>query len=146
MIATILMLGWIAPALAQLPALPSSVDDALKTQAPSLTGLLTSQLGVTDKQATGGVGSILTLAKEKLAAGDFAKVTKAIPGADRYVQQAKTLGAVRGKVGGMSGLNSALGRLGLSPDAAAQFTPTVVNFVGKVGGDKTKALLSSALQ
>ena len=146
MIAAVLMLGWFAPTFAQLPTLPSGVGDALKAKAPSLTGLLASQVGVTDKQATGGVGSILTLAKEKLAAGDFTQVASAVPGADGYIQKAKSLGAVTGRLGGMPGLNAALRRLGISPEVAAKFTPAVVNFVGSVGGEKTKALLSSVLK
>ena len=56
-----------------------------------LTSLLTKQLGVTDTQASGGVGSMLKLAQEKLAAGDFDKIAKAIPGSDKYLASAKQL-------------------------------------------------------
>jgi hypothetical protein len=60
------------------------------------------------------LGSVLTLAQEKLAAGDFDKVAAAIPGASRYVDMAKSLGAVTGPIGNKAGLTSALGRLGMN--------------------------------
>ena len=57
-----------------------------------LTGLLTNQLGVTSNQAMGGVGSILSLAKERLSGMDFTALTKLIPGADTYMKTAKEPG------------------------------------------------------
>ena len=124
--------------------------DALKSSAMnsasgSLTSLLTSKLGVTQNQAEGGVGSILKLAQEKLSAGDFDQVAKAIPGASKYLDKAKSLGAYTGALGNVAGLNGALGKLGIPPETAAKFVPAVTNFVGKVGGSKTGALLKSAL-
>ena len=64
-----------------------------------LTGLLTNQLGVTSNQAIGGVGSILSLAKERLSSMDFMTLSKFIPGTDAYMKTAKDLGAVNGPVG-----------------------------------------------
>src|SRR5215467_3989251 len=65
----------------------------------TLTKLLTSQLGVTSNQAMGGVGSILSLAKERLSGMDFTTLTKLIPGADSFMSAARNLGAVSGPVG-----------------------------------------------
>ena len=106
---------------------------------------LTSTLGVTEEQAQGGVGSILTLAQEKLAAGDFDQIAAVIPGAQEYLDMAKSLGAVTGQVGNLTGLNSALGRLGITPDQAARFVPAVTDMVGKAGGAEVGKLLSGAL-
>jgi hypothetical protein len=110
-----------------------------------LTDNLTKSLGVTQKQAAGGVGSMLTLAEEKLPAGDFDKVAGAIPGASKYVDMAKSLGAVSGPVGGSSGLNAALGRLGISSTTAAKFVPAVTSFVDKAAGPQVSSLLKSAM-
>jgi uncharacterized protein YceK len=111
----------------------------------ALVSTLTSTLGVTEKQAQGGVGSILTLAQEKLAAGDFDKIAAVIPGSQKYLDMAKSLGAVTGQVGNLAGLNSALGRLGITPDQAAKFVPAVTDFVGKAGGPEVGKLLSGVL-
>jgi hypothetical protein len=124
--------------------------DALKSSvlgagSNSLTSLLGSKLGVTQNQAEGGVGSILKLAQEKLAKGDFDKVASAVPGAQKYLDKAKSLGAYSGKVGNVAGLNSALGKLGIPPETAAKFVPTVTDYIGKVGGSKVGALLKSAI-
>ena len=77
---------------AQTPSL-ESLTSATKNP---LLGALTSQLGVTENQARGGVGSYLTLLQEKLAKGDFDKIASLVPGASGYLDSAKKLGAVTG--------------------------------------------------
>jgi hypothetical protein len=128
-------------ASAQMPdlkSLGSQVKDPL-------TSMLSSNLGVTENQAKGGVGSILVLAQEKLIKGDFDKVAAAIPGASSYVATAKQLGAVTGPIKDMAGLKSALAKLGMSPAVTSKFIPAVSNYVGKVGGSEVGSLLSSVL-
>jgi Protein of unknown function VcgC/VcgE (DUF2780) len=122
----------------------SSLTSSLKSS--PLTSMLTSQLGVTEQQATGGVGSILTLAQEKLIKGDFDKVAAVVPGASKYMDQAKKLGAVTGPIKDMNGLKSALGRLAMSPDTINKFVPAVSNFVGKAGGSDVGNLLAGVLK
>jgi hypothetical protein len=79
--------------------------------APDLTSLLTKQLGVSENQANGGVGSMLQLAQEKLTSGEFDSITKVIPSSQKYPDSAKqVLGG--GKVGNASGLQSAFSKLG----------------------------------
>ena len=67
---------------------------SMKSLASPLMGTLMSSLGVTQDQAEGGVGSILTLAKEKLVKGDFDKVAAVIPGADKYLHGGSKLGSL----------------------------------------------------
>jgi len=147
----------LALGLASLPAaLPVHAADPLNTDALKssvlgasssnpLLGMLTSKLGVTADQAEGGVGSMLKLAQEKLAAGDFDKVAAVVPGAQKYLDKAKSLGAYSGAVGNLAGLNGALGKLGIPPETASKFVPMVTDYVGKAGGSKAGALLKSAL-
>lgn len=124
----------------------SSLKSAAAGLKDPLLGLLTSQLGVNEDQAKGGIGSILSLAKEKLSAGDYAKVANAVPGASKYLQSAKTLGAVSGPLKNLAGLQGALGKLGMSSDVSAKFIPTVTDFVGKAGGGEAQTLLQSVLK
>jgi len=105
-----------------------------------------SPLGVSEKQAAGGIGSMLTLAQEKLVAGDFDKITSVVPGASKYLDMAKSLGAVTGPIGNLQGLTSALGRLGINASTASKFVPTVTNYLSKVGGSDVGNLLASALK
>lgn len=114
-------------------------------QSPELTGLLTQQLGVTEEQAKGGVGSMLKLAQEKLSAGEFDQVAKAVPGASKYLDSAKQL-LGGGNVGNMAGLQGAFSKLGMSPDMVSKFTPVLTQFVGKTGGSQTGDLLAGVLK
>jgi hypothetical protein len=108
--------------------------------------MLSSKLGVTEGQAKGGMGSLLTLAKEKLAKGDFSKLTSLMPQASKYMDTAKQLGAVTGPVKDGAGLNSSLSKLGMNADTVKKFTPMVTDYVGKIGGDTAKNMLAAALK
>lgn len=132
-------LGVHAQGMSGLGSMASSLKDPL-------VGLLTSQLGITENQAQGGIGSYLTLAKEKLAKGDFDKIAGLIPGASKYMDSAKKLGAVTGPVGNLAGLNGSLGKLGMAPDTVAKFAPTVTDAVGKIGGDSVTKMLAGIMK
>ena len=112
----------------------------------ALMKLVTSQLGVTQNQAMGGVGSELTLAKEKLPSGDFNALAKAIPGSDSYMKAAKDLGAVTGPVGDKAGLQSAFQRLGMNSGMVDKFSGLLSDFAGKMGGDPVKSALAAVLK
>ena len=129
-------------ALAQTPSL-GSLASGLKD--PLLT-TLKSQLGVTEDQAKGGVGSYLLLAQEKLAKGDFDKVAGLVPGASKYMDSAKKLGAVAGPLKNLAGLNGAFSKLGMKSETASKFAPTVTNYLGTAGGDGVKKMLAGVLK
>lgn len=110
-----------------------------------LTGTLTKQLGVTEAQAAGGVGSILAFAQQRLAAGDFDLVAKAIPGSEKYLSVAKQfLGGA--SINDKAGLQSAFSKLGMTPDMVSKFAPIVTDYAGKAGGDQAKNLLAALLK
>jgi hypothetical protein len=124
----------------------SSMDSMMGMGAgSSLPGTLSKQLGVTEGQAAGGTGAILAFAQQRLAAGDFDLIAKAIPGAETYLGMAKQL------LGGTSindkaGLQSAFGKLGMSPDMVSKFAPIVTDYAGKMGGDQASKLLAALLK
>lgn len=134
-----------------------SLPFAVAAQTPSLGSLtsafkdpllkaLTSQLGVTENQAKGGVGSYLLLAQEKLAKGDFDKIAALVPGASKYMDSAKQLGAVAGPLQNLVGLNGALSKLGMGSETASKFAPTVTNYLGTAGGDSVKQMLAGVMK
>jgi hypothetical protein len=112
----------------------------------TLVNLLASQLGVTQNQATGGAGSVLSLAQGKLPPMDFATLTRLIPGSDSLMKSAKDLGAVTGPITDKTGLESAFSRLGMGADMVPKFVQTMGDFVGKTGGEPAKNLLTSLLR
>jgi hypothetical protein len=129
-------------ATAQTPSL-GSLTSGLKDP---LLKAVTSQLGVTEDQAKGGIGSYLTLAQEKLAKGDFDKIAALVPGASKYMETAKKLGAVAGPLKNVAGLNSSLGKLGMKPETVSKFAPTVTSYLGTAGGDSVKQMLAGMLK
>jgi hypothetical protein len=123
---------------------------ALSHSSPSHAALdpfkaLSSTLGMSKNQVEGGLGSILTLAQEKLEKGDFDKVAKAIPGASKYLEKAKSLGAVTGPLKNLAGLNSSLAKLGINEQTASKFLSAVPEIVSKTGGSEVGKLLSGVL-
>jgi len=111
----------------------------------SLPATLSNQLGVSESQATGGTGAILAFARQRLAAGDFDLIAKAIPGSEQYLGLAKQL------LGGMNindkaGLQSAFSKMGMSPDMLSKFTPVVTDYVSKAGSDQAGKLLAGLLK
>ena len=117
------------------------VETAGEAMNGSLASVLQGQLGIDQQQAEGGIGSMLSLVNQKLAAGDFDKLAGMIPGADKYLQSEKDLGAVTAPLKNLEDLNSALASLGISPETVAKSVPTVTEYLGKLGGDYTMSML-----
>ncbi len=130
---------------------PSAVETVAKVEGNDLTNMLVSQLGVTQKQATGGAGSILNYAKESLSAEDFSKVASSVPGVDSLLGAAPSTGGVLGgaasalggdSLGGMAALTSQFSSLGLNADMVQKFTPIILDYVKGTGGSDVMSLLS----
>jgi hypothetical protein len=148
---------WLLLALAASPVmgqtLPEMSDlnaaDAMESlenaTGGSISSLLQGQLGLTEDQADGSIGSLLSLAGEKLSASDFDKLAGMIPGADQYLESAKSLGAVTNPLKSLADLNESLAALGISPETIEKFVPMVTDYLGKLGGDDAKALLAQFL-
>lgn len=111
-----------------------------------LTSALAGDLGVTSDQANGAVGSILALAQAKLPKHDFDTVAAALPGASQYMETARSLGALAEPIGDRAGLEAALCRLGMKPDAVSRFIPAVTALVGRAGGQNVGALLAGVVR
>ena len=131
---------------------------ALQTSAqadgPDLIQMLTSQLGVSGEQATGGAGALFKYAQENLDAEDFATIAQGVPGMDQMIEMApepensSALGKAAGQLGnfdkslgGMAGLASSFESLGLNADMVSKFVPIVSDYVGSVSGEQAMALL-----
>ncbi len=121
-----------------------------------LTETLVDKLGVSTEQAQGGAGALFKSAQGQLDAGQFAKLTEAVPEMDSLLsaapKQSSGLGAATSMLGdqgdafgNLSGLASSFNDLGLSPDMVDQFVPVVVDYVRGQGGDLTANMLQSAL-
>ena len=123
-------------------ATSDEAKSAMESMGGSLSGLLQDQLDLTEDQADGSIGSMLSLASQKLSAGDYDKFAGMIPGADKYLESAKSLGAVAEPLASLGDFNSALSSLGISPETIEKYVPMITEYVGKLGGDDATKLLS----
>lgn len=153
-VATVLVAGASLVASAQ-PAAP----DFSKTANPELVGSLAKEMGATPQQAEGAAGALLGVAKQKLPAGDWSKLSTAVPGMDGLLKAAPAMGA--GGAGGGGGAAAALAgtaggglgsaaaafsQLGLKPEMVAKAVPVLTQYVTKSGGAGMGSLLAGALK
>lgn len=130
-------------------------------EGPDLIEMLTSQLGVTGEQATGGAGAMFEYAKNNLDAEDFTSIAKGIPSMDDLIDMAPepenssalgesssaltsaggALGGFDKSLGGLAGLASSFESLGLNADMISKFAPIVSDYVGSVSGADAMSLL-----
>lgn len=126
-----------------------------------LIGGLTSNLGVSEAQASGGAGAIFGLAQQNMAPAEFSQVSDAIPGVLDLIKSAPAAGGDGAGVGGllggaassiggesMGGLSNLAGSfqsLGMGPEMVNQFVPVVLEYVQTQGGEALRTLMQGAL-
>ena len=144
-------LGDVANAVVQETAASQS-----SATASGLTGMLTQQLNISDKQASGGVGSILNYAHSSLTPEKFQTLQNAIPNAQSLMSLAPkskssangALGALAGSMGssslsGMAALASQFTSLGLSSGMISKFVPVIVQYLKNSDSSEAATILSS---
>jgi len=138
--------------------------DSASAGAMNLVKMLTSQLDVTEKQATGGAGSLFGMAKELLPKTDYSKVAGAIPGigdliksapavskttadsSDKLVDLTQGLGAITeavGKAGKYAAVYDQFKKLGLDMNMVSKFVPVILSFAESAGGETVMKILKS---
>lgn len=116
---------------------------------------LTKQLKITDDQAKGGAGSLFNYAKESLSDDEFDKVAESVPDMPGYLnavpalsggsKSSGLLGQATQALVGMPAVTAQFEKLGLSQEMVGMFTPILVDYVDKKGGDAISGLLQNAL-
>ncbi|WP_137223674.1 DUF2780 domain-containing protein [Shewanella sp. MEBiC00475] len=136
----------------------TTVQSETTEQSSALVGSVMSQLGLSQNQAEGGLGSLLSLAQTNLGVNDFSQLTSSIPNADSLLAAVPALSSDSG----MSGLLSQAGDLGSALQGSAMvydafeklgiskeyITPMVdiaKNYLQQSGGDGTVDLLMKGL-
>jgi len=133
--------------------------------AGGLMGMLTSQLGVSEQQASGGAGALLGSAKGNMSGGEYDRLLKGAPDlaglpteSAAAAQPAKSSswgGMVKSAsslMGGQSqtmtqaaALAEKFDQLGLTPDMVAKYGKVMVDYVSGSGGADLAQLLTKAL-
>jgi hypothetical protein len=119
---------------------------------------LTKELGVTKKQAQGGLVALLRAGQQNLSREDFEQFVADVPGADQLLAKApppSTLSAIAGGLGGLFGRNSpgrwaglatSFTELGVDLDTAKKFGPIVIDYVRQHGGEDLVDEIRTALK
>tara|TARA_R110002072_G_scaffold31735_18_gene97687 strand:+ start:10194 stop:10817 length:624 start_codon:yes stop_codon:yes gene_type:complete len=107
------------PTPSNTEALTAAATNALTSGAvtASLTSMITGQLGVTDTQAKGGLGSLFGLAKSSLGSQDFSQLSSVVPEMDTLLAAAP---AISENAKGLSSLMGSAGKYGQALQGATQ--------------------------
>ena len=134
----------------------SSVAPSATSSSSELVGQLTEGLSISRKQARGGAGALFALAKSRLSAEEFSKLSSAVPGMNGLLKAAPALAehselsslenSLPGGMGRIAQVGEAFHKLGLSPEMAGKFVPVMTKFVEVKGGLSTASVLEKALK
>ena len=136
------VIGLSGPSFSQ--SLPSSLTDMVGDEA-MLSGVASS-LGLSEEQAGGGIGALLSYAENSLSGADYESLTGFIPGADKYIGMAREAGVLTDPITDVGRLTKAMESLGIDADTASSLFDQVGNVVGKAGGAEMQQMLEGLLQ
>lgn len=137
----------------------AAVASAPVSQETALVNILMNQLGVNSQQAMGGVGSIFSLAQQRMNPGDFMQLSGSVPNMNQYLSAvpqpssssvllgsaASLMGDQAGGLGNLATLAGSFQSLGMNASMIGQFVPVVLQYVQGQSGQAAMSLLQSAL-
>jgi hypothetical protein len=135
-------------------------NTAVRAADLGLVQRLTGSLGVTEKQASGGAGSIFNVAKQNMTGDDFTRVAKVVPGIDKMMAAApkaegaagmlgsasSLLGSSKSSVSGVASLAGSFSQLDMNAGMVNAFIPVILGYVKEKGGEPLMNVLQSALK
>ena len=125
------------PARLAVAQLPGGVDELVRE--------LGFSFEIPAKQAIGGAGALLNIARERLPESQFAEISAFLSGAERLIQQADNV--VKGTLPkSMEGMTAVMDELGLPVDSTSSFKDFIIKYLRSRGGRKIVGLLERAWQ
>jgi len=122
-----------------LTSIAGTLSGQADTQSSSpIVDMLSSQLGVSPQQATGGAGALLALASNSLSESNSSELSGLIPGMSALQNSAPGL---MGMATNLSAVNDIFSGLGLDPAMVSQFAPLILQYLTSQGA--SSGLLSS---
>ena len=120
---------------------------------------LSKDLGVTKKQAEGGLVALLRAGQQNLSKRDFEQFVADVPGADKLLAKAPPPSALSSLAGGLgsllggrnspgrwAGLAASFTELGIDLGTARKFGPIVIEHVREHGGEDLVDKIRTALK
>lgn len=100
-----------------------------------LTGLLTKDLGINDKQAAGGAGAMLAMAYQSLDEKQSSELLNIVPGMDSLTNMIP--GNLGGNIKDLTALSQIFNLLGLNSSMVQKFTPVVLKYLAEKGASES---------
>jgi len=113
---------------------------------PLTSSLMSAVPGLNQLQAVGGAGALMGLAKGKLPAVDFSKLTSLVPHVDKMIEQAIKAGGLPSVLNSLASLTSTFNKLGLSTDQVSKLVPATTDFFTQKGGAEVGNMLAGVLK
>lgn len=133
--------GAAGAAAAAAGALPGGLSAA----GPLLSSLGAAVPGLSQAQSILGAGSLLGLAKAKMPADQFSKLSSSVPGTDALVGEAVKQG-LPSSLGSLADVTSFLGKSGINADQVTKLVPAFTKAAGGKLTPDVAASLASALK
>ena len=140
-----LLLLAVALAIAGCSSTGSTMDAAKSMYASDSLVSSLGSLGMSPSQATGSLGSLVSLASNRLSEADFAKFSGYLPNADKYLKSAEAAGLLKSPVKDVAGLNNNFAALGVEPNVARGFLGEMSKYFTSKGGEPAHSLFVSAI-
>ncbi|MCF6339231.1 MAG: DUF2780 domain-containing protein [Sulfurimonas sp.] len=123
-----------------------AVTPSSASTSSGLIGALTSGLGVTSTQASGGAAALLGSAASKMSADNLSSLTSAVPALSSMMgggSSSGLLGLAGTAVSALS-VGDQFSSLGLDAGMITKFMPIILNYVQGEGGSDAMNLLKTA--
>ncbi len=117
------------------------------SQSSGLVGALTSGLGITSSQASGGAAALLGSAASKMSGDDLSSLTSAVPALSSMMGGSSSgsgLAGLAGTAASALSVTDQFSSLGLDAGMVTKFMPIILNYVQGEGGVDAMNLLKSA--
>lgn len=112
------------------------------TQSESLMSMLTSQLGVTETQASGGAAALLNQAKGSMGGDSFSSLTDSVPGLSTLLGGGS--GTLANSLGGGMDVSSAFKALGMDDSMVGKYASVILEYVTPYATSENLGLLKQA--
>jgi hypothetical protein len=106
-----------------------------------------TKLGVSPEQASGGVGTLLGLAKNNLSPENYTKITDAVfPDLNDIMKKTENMGINTGSVKTVNDAAESFTKLGMKPSDVEKFIPAIIKYTDEKAGPEISSLLKGALK
>ncbi len=116
-----------------------------ETKSNSLVDTISSSLGVTNTQASGGIAALLGNASSNMSKADINSLTKKVPELSSFMSGDSSTSNLLSSITSNATVQEQFSALGLDPSMVSKFTPLVLNFIDSEAGSTIMNMVKSAL-